>query len=88
MIGESEVTYSDDGTVASVPIPTEGEGTDEQSMAALDEIRDEIVPATVGGVEDTTVKVTGGAAQSSDFSDLLPSGCRWCSPSSSGWRSC
>ncbi|HVQ59670.1 MAG TPA: MMPL family transporter [Solirubrobacterales bacterium] len=73
VIGESEITYSDDATVASVQIPTVGEGTDEQSMAALDEIRDEIVPATVGGVEDTTVKVTGGAAQSSDFSDLLSS---------------
>ena len=42
-------------------------------MAALDEIRGEIVPATVGGVEGTTVKVTGAAAQSSDFGDLLGS---------------
>ncbi len=73
VIGASEVTYSDDGTVASVAIPTQGKGTDEQSMTALEEIRGEIVPATVGGVEDVTVKVTGAAAQSSDFSDLLGS---------------
>ena len=52
-------------------IPTQGEATDEQSMAALDEIRGEIVPATVGEVEGTTVRVSGGAAQSSDFADLL-----------------
>jgi uncharacterized membrane protein YdfJ with MMPL/SSD domain len=71
VIGEADVTYSDDGTVASITIPTQGTGTDEQSMAALDEIRGEIVPATVGAVAGTTVKVTGSAAQSSDFSALL-----------------
>jgi uncharacterized membrane protein YdfJ with MMPL/SSD domain len=71
VIGESDITYSDDGTVANVSIPTQGEGTDGQSMAALDEVRDELVPATVGELPGTTVKVSGNAAQSSDFSDLL-----------------
>jgi RND superfamily putative drug exporter len=71
VIGESDVVYSDDDTVASVSIPTQGKGTDEQSMAALDEIRDELVPATVGAVDGATVRVTGAAAQSSDFGDLL-----------------
>ena len=33
---------SDDGTVASVAIPTDGNGTDDESMAALDELRDEL----------------------------------------------
>ena len=71
VVGDSEVTYSKDGTVAKVSIPTQGEAADEQSMAALDEIRDVIVPATVGEVESATVRVSGGAAQSSDFADLL-----------------
>jgi len=71
VVGDSEVIYSKDGTVAKVTIPTQGQASDEQSMAALDEIRDEIVPATVGEVEGATVKVSGGAAQSSDFADLL-----------------
>ena len=71
VIGDADVTYSDDGTVAGIAIPTQGTGTDEPSMAALDEIREEIVPATVGAVGGTTVKVTGAAAQSSDFGDLL-----------------
>jgi RND superfamily putative drug exporter len=71
VVGDSEVIYSKDGSVAKLTIPTQGEATDEQSMAALDEIRDEIVPATVGEVESATVKVSGGAAQSSDFADLL-----------------
>ena len=69
--GAAEVTYSEDDTVASIMIPTQGEGVDEQSMAALDEVRGEIVPATVGELEDSTVRVTGAAAQSSDFGDLL-----------------
>ena len=70
-IGESEVTTSDDGTVASVAIPTAGNGTDDASFAALDQVRDEIVPATVGSVEGTNAYVTGAAAQSGDFSDLM-----------------
>ena len=73
VIGETDTAYSKDGTVASITFPTRGTGTDEQSMAALDEIRDEIVPVTVGAVEGATVKVTGAAAQSSDFGDLLGS---------------
>ena len=47
----AEVTISDDGTVAAVAIPTAGNGTDDASFAALDQVRDEIVPATVGSVE-------------------------------------
>ena len=64
-------TSRDDGTVASIAIPTRGNGTDEASMAALDEVRDDLVPATVGAVDGATVRITGSAAQSSDFSDLL-----------------
>ena len=71
LLDGTEVSYSDDGTVASVAIPSPGSGTDEQSMDALAEVRDGLVPATVGAVDGTTVKVTGAAAQSSDFSDLL-----------------
>ncbi|HEX2414296.1 MAG TPA: MMPL family transporter [Thermoleophilaceae bacterium] len=67
----TEVDYSKDGTVALVSIPTEGSGNDEQSTAALDEIRGEIVPATVGSVEGATVNVSGSAAQSKDFRDLV-----------------
>ena len=46
MLQGTVVDYSKDGTVALVSIPTEGSGNDEQSTAALDEIRDEIIPAT------------------------------------------
>jgi len=71
LLGTSEVDYSDDGTVADVRLPEPGNGTDDASNAALDEVRDELIPATVGGVADATVKTTGGAAQSRDYADLL-----------------
>ena len=43
-----EVTDSSDGTVAKIDVPTRGNGTDAASVAALDELRDRIVPATIG----------------------------------------
>ena len=70
-VAETEVTVSDDKTVASVAIPTAGNGTDKKSMADLDVVRDELIPATIGTVDGSTVHVTGGAAQTSDFSQLL-----------------
>ncbi len=62
-------TYSDDGTVAEIDIPSKGSGTDAASAAALDEVRNQIVPATVGQVDATTVNVSGDAAQSQDSRD-------------------
>jgi MMPL family len=44
----TEVNYSRDGTVAEVVIPTVGNGNDDASNAALDEIRDDMIPATIG----------------------------------------
>ena len=69
----TEVIYSEDGTVAEINIPTPGNGTDAPSVNALNELRDEIIPATVGGVEGTTVNVTGDAASSEDFANNLNS---------------
>jgi RND superfamily putative drug exporter len=63
------VTYSDDNTVAEIDIPTKGSGTDTASTNALAEVRDQIVPTTVGSVDGTTVNVSGDAAQSSDSRD-------------------
>ena len=67
----TEVAYSGDGRVALISIPTRGNGNDAESTDALDAIRNEIVPATVGQVDGTTVNVTGTAAQSNDFRDLV-----------------
>jgi uncharacterized membrane protein YdfJ with MMPL/SSD domain len=69
----TEVVYSKDGTVAQINVPTRGTGTDAASTKALHELRDKIIPATVGGVEGTAVNVTGDAASSEDFANQLNS---------------
>jgi uncharacterized membrane protein YdfJ with MMPL/SSD domain len=67
----TEVNYSKDGKVAEIVIPTVGNGNDSASTAALNEIRNDIVPATLGGVEGVTVNVSGDAAASKDFRTQL-----------------
>jgi uncharacterized membrane protein YdfJ with MMPL/SSD domain len=67
----TEVVYSDDDTVAQINVPTPGSGNDEPSIRALDELRDEIIPATLGGAEGTSVNVSGDAADSEDFASQL-----------------
>jgi len=69
----TELIESEDGTVAQINIPTVGSGTDQASLDALDELRDEIVPATVGAVQGASVNVSGDAAGSADFSSNLSS---------------
>ncbi len=72
-LGGGDVEISGDGSVALVTIPTKGNGNDDVSTAALDDIRNRVVPATVGRVDGATVAVSGNAAQSKDFRDLLVS---------------
>jgi RND superfamily putative drug exporter len=67
--GESDVTLSPDRSVAMVSIPMPGDGTDDRSDRALEELRNEILPRTVG--DDALV--TGMTAESKDFNDLMTS---------------
>jgi uncharacterized membrane protein YdfJ with MMPL/SSD domain len=67
----TELIESKDGTVAQINIPTIGSGTDQASLDALNKLRDDIVPATVGAVDGAAVNVTGDAASSADFSSNL-----------------
>jgi uncharacterized membrane protein YdfJ with MMPL/SSD domain len=68
--GPIEIDYSDDNSVADITIPTIGDGTDDASVRALDEVRDVLVPATVGKAA-AEANVTGGTAQSEDFKQVL-----------------
>jgi uncharacterized membrane protein YdfJ with MMPL/SSD domain len=68
-----DVTYSKDGAVAKLDVPTPGTGTDAPSADALHQIRDQIVPSTMGSVEGASVNVTGDAADSEDFRSQLES---------------
>jgi RND superfamily putative drug exporter len=59
------------GTVARIDIPLNGSGTDSVSTAALNQLRKEIVPATVGQIPGATYAVTGDTAASSDFNHAM-----------------
>jgi uncharacterized membrane protein YdfJ with MMPL/SSD domain len=71
--GTTDLTLSKDGKTALVEIPTKGNGNDDESTAALNGIRHQVIPATVGSVGTLTTAVSGDAAQSKDFRDLLTS---------------
>jgi RND superfamily putative drug exporter len=66
-----EVDYGEGGTVAEIAIPSPGDGVNAASVAALDEVRDEIVPATLGTVEGVVANVTGDTASSVDSRNQL-----------------
>ena len=68
-----DVAVNDAGTVAQVDIPIDGDGNDEASNSALDTLRQQIVPATVGALPDVQTGVTGNTAQSRDFGDQMRS---------------
>jgi RND superfamily putative drug exporter len=61
------------GTVADISIPIEGKGADSGSYASLAQLRDEIVPQTVGAVPEAEAGVTGFTAQWKDQTDDLKS---------------
>jgi RND superfamily putative drug exporter len=62
-----QVSTNPAGTVAVVSIPVAGDGSNGPSVAALDALRDDIVPATVGTLRGAEVGVTGTTAQTTDF---------------------
>jgi uncharacterized membrane protein YdfJ with MMPL/SSD domain len=62
------------GEVAVVQIPLAGTGTDDTSMAALEELRDDVVPQVFSSVQGgELVGVTGLTAGSVDFNELMAS---------------
>jgi RND superfamily putative drug exporter len=69
--GSIDVEVNPSHTVARVDIPLVGEGTDAKSNAALETLRDDILPTTVGTVESAEYAVTGLTAQSADQNALL-----------------
>ncbi|MGH3100040.1 MAG: MMPL family transporter, partial [Thermoleophilia bacterium] len=69
--GQPTIEISDDQTVATVAFPTTGTGTDERSNNAVDALRDEMVPATVGELDGVEAYTTGEAAATGDFNDAM-----------------
>jgi uncharacterized membrane protein YdfJ with MMPL/SSD domain len=62
-----EVDVNQAGTVALVSIPIAGNGNNSASNDALDALRDDIVPSTVGALPDAETGVGGITAESRDF---------------------
>jgi uncharacterized membrane protein YdfJ with MMPL/SSD domain len=65
------VNVSADRSVALVQIPLSGRGTDARSTRALETLRGDLIPPTVGRVAQ--VSVGGNTAGSKDFNDLMKS---------------
>jgi RND superfamily putative drug exporter len=73
MYGPVIQAVSADRTVAAVTISLAGTGTDHRSDAALAELRDRVIPATVGRLPGVRAYVTGTTASSQDFNATMKS---------------
>jgi uncharacterized membrane protein YdfJ with MMPL/SSD domain len=68
------VETSSDGQLAVVEVPLAGTGTNERSTAALEALREDVVPRVFGGLASgEVVGVAGFTAGSVDFSDQMAS---------------
>ncbi len=65
------VDRSPNGEIVVIDVPIAGDGTNDTSYAALTELREEIIPATVGGLPGGETNVTGFTAGSEDFNQLM-----------------
>ena len=62
---------NDDHSVATADLEIAGDGSDATSNAALDAVRDELVPQALGGVAGLQTWVDGQTAQERDFNDAM-----------------
>jgi uncharacterized membrane protein YdfJ with MMPL/SSD domain len=73
MDGPITVDVNKNRTVANITVPIAGTGTDPASNTALAQLRDEIVPETVGTLPDVEAGVTGQTAEWKDQGDEMKS---------------
>jgi uncharacterized membrane protein YdfJ with MMPL/SSD domain len=67
MSGPIDVKVNPARTGAQVEIPLHGDGADARSYAALNELRDRLIPATLGRVPGVTTAITGETAGTAEF---------------------
>jgi RND superfamily putative drug exporter len=65
------VRNSRDGRLALVAVPLAGNGSDAESARALDALRGDVLPRTVGAIPGVEAAVTGPTAVSEDFKALM-----------------
>ncbi len=68
-----EIAVSADKTVARVAVPLAGDGSNSTSTNALKELRDQVIPATIGAVSGIQAAVTGDTAATVDFNQTMKS---------------
>ena len=68
-----KVQVNDRHDVAVVSMPLSGKGTDDASYRALDTLRQQVIPATIGSMTGVKAQVTGMTAESKDFNDSMKS---------------
>ncbi|HEX6390113.1 MAG TPA: MMPL family transporter [Solirubrobacteraceae bacterium] len=71
--GLPEAEISPDKTVASFDVESAGESMDSTANKALDALRDDLIPATVGTVDGVQAYVGGDTADDRDFTDVMTS---------------
>ena len=71
MLEPITVEQSPDGSTFQVSVPLAGKGTDAVSDHALATLRNRVLPATVGAVPGAEYAVTGGTAESHDFTAMM-----------------
>jgi anti-anti-sigma factor len=71
------VVNSRDRTVAQISVPMAGDGTDDTSNRALQALRDDVIPQTLGRLPGAEAPVTGLTAGSFDFNELIKSRAPW-----------
>jgi len=64
--GTGEIRRSDDGDVAVLSVPVEGDPSSSQAVAAVEELRSEVVPKTFEGT-DAEVLVGGTTSENIDY---------------------
>jgi uncharacterized membrane protein YdfJ with MMPL/SSD domain len=67
------VDVSGSHQAARVTVPLAGKGTDDRSINALQRLRNEVIPATIGKVPGVTVRTTGWAASTLDQNNSMKS---------------
>ena len=67
------VEVSPDKTVARVDFSIAGSGDDKRSIAALNALRNDVIPPVARTLPDVTVAVTGQTAGTKDFNDQMKS---------------
>jgi uncharacterized membrane protein YdfJ with MMPL/SSD domain len=70
---QTPVTYDVDQShrVARIEVPVAGNGVDKTSEKGLAELRNDILPSTVGQLPDTDWAVTGNTAASHDYNAMM-----------------